>query len=282
MDPNDTSIRFRASKRKALRARSSSPSDTPDPAPVVRATRSRHLRGVQISNSTLTPTPASPPDAITEHPKGIPDRFTHQTGLLSDLDDRHMNAYIESRLSATALPPVAQDARRLVAPAARDGESPTKLGKLFEVDVSRHVEQRARPEQAERAPRGQKRRGSDDMKLGRFVEQFLNENKLQVFDLSSQAIAPPPSAGDDRSADDRLADEYRRRHNDQVALRRQRRRPAQPPRPQPPPGEILRGPKLGGSRNQRAAIRDILLQQERDRAKGGPGAAPASGGSRWP
>lgn len=31
---------------------------------------------------------------------------------------------------------------------------------------------------------------------------------------------------------------------------------------------MLKGPKLGGSRNVRSAVRDILLQQEKDKEKG--------------
>ena len=47
-------------------------------------------------------------------------------------------------------------------------------------------------------------------------------------------------------------------------------------------GEILRGPKLGGSRNARAAMRDILLQQEREKAaaNGGSSATARRGGGR--
>lgn len=57
-----------------------------------------------------------------------------------------------------------------------------------------------------------------------------------------------------------------------MALRRQRRRPAinQPRVTQKQQlhqqavaaGEVLKGPKLGGSRNSRAAVRDALLQQQ--------------------
>lgn len=38
-------------------------------------------------------------------------------------------------------------------------------------------------------------------------------------------------------------------------------------------GDVLKGPKLGGSRNVRSTVRDILLQQEKDRerARGGAG-----------
>ncbi len=49
-----------------------------------------------------------------------------------------------------------------------------------------------------------------------------------------------------------------------MALRRQRRKklPAPPGKPKRDPNEILRGPKLGGSRNERAAMRELLLKQQ--------------------
>ncbi len=70
-----------------------------------------------------------------------------------------------------------------------------------------------------------------------------------------------------------LADNFRQQYMDEVAARRQRRRPAinQPRVSQRQAahqqavaaGEVLKGPKLGGSRNARAAVRDaLLLQQE--------------------
>jgi hypothetical protein len=48
-----------------------------------------------------------------------------------------------------------------------------------------------------------------------------------------------------------------------MAQRSRRRRPAQPPKPgAKKPDEILKGPKLGGSRNARAAMRDLLLKEQ--------------------
>lgn len=55
-----------------------------------------------------------------------------------------------------------------------------------------------------------------------------------------------------------------------MAERRNQRRkaPAPPPRPGVKQEEILKGPKLGGSRNARAAMRDLLLsQQEKDKKR---------------
>lgn len=50
---------------------------------------------------------------------------------------------------------------------------------------------------------------------------------------------------------------------DAMAQRNRRRRTAQPAKPgAKKQEEILRGPKLGGSRNARAAMRDLLLKEQ--------------------
>lgn len=57
----------------------------------------------------------------------------------------------------------------------------------------------------------------------------------------------------------------RRRQQQQ---QRRRRRPANPAgsyNSRVEKGEVLRGPKLGGSRNERAAMRDLLLQKEKEK-----------------
>ncbi|PHH69288.1 hypothetical protein CDD82_7857 [Ophiocordyceps australis] len=183
MDPENTSIRFRASKRKAMRARDTTPSPDSDKGVIRARNKSRRVRGVEMSSASGGAA-AQQQQRSADQGKAMTERFTHQTGLISDLDDRHMNEYIESRLSASAQPPVLHAARP-APPRLADGESPTKLGKLFEVDVS-HVEHK--PQQA-RATRGQKRPGSDDLKLGHFVEQFLNENKRLSSSSSSSLLS---------------------------------------------------------------------------------------------
>lgn len=82
---------------------------------------------------------------------------------------------------------------------------------------------------------------------------------------------PPPTntAGvddEDGAADDRLAEEFRREFMDAMAQRQQKKKPVVPPGK---PGakkdeEVLKGPKLGGSRNARAAMREVLLKKERE------------------
>lgn len=140
--------------------------------------------------------------------------------------------------------------------------------------------------------RGRKRRASDDVKRDQMVEALMRENRRESYavalcQLSSfgRLIAnilrlvdiydPPPQtetpaqAGADEAADERIAEEFRREFMDAMAARRNQRRkaPAPPPRPGVKQEEILRGPKLGGSRNARAAMRDLLLSQQEEKKK---------------
>lgn len=135
--------------------------------------------------------------------------------------------------------------------------------------------------------RSRNRRGSDDIKRDQLVEEFLSENRrkkparfspyscseligfiVDVYDVQSEQ--PSTSAGlegDEMAADDRIAEEFRRDFMDAMSQRR-RRRTVQPAKPgAKKEEEILRGPKLGGSRNARAAMRDRLLKEQEAKKK---------------
>ncbi|RYP39485.1 hypothetical protein DL767_002219 [Monosporascus sp. MG133] len=146
--------------------------------------------------------------------------------------------------------------------------------------------------------RPRNRRGSDAVKRDQIVEEILRENRLDVYDTptpppGTTTATSTPAAGADASeegaADERIAEEFRREFMEAMAQRQQQRRKKQ----QPPasstakPGakkdeDVLRGPKLGGSRNARAAMRDLLLkEQEKEKGRlGGAGAGGARRGGR--
>ncbi|KAI0101619.1 hypothetical protein GGR51DRAFT_324540 [Nemania sp. FL0031] len=114
--------------------------------------------------------------------------------------------------------------------------------------------------------RPRNRRNSDDIKRDQLVEEILRENRLDVYETPT----PPPGANTaedgEGAADDRIAEEFRREFLDALAERQRRRKPVGPPSK---PGakkeeEVLKGPKLGGSRNTRAAMRDLLLKKEKE------------------
>ncbi|KAK4201245.1 hepatocellular carcinoma-associated antigen 59-domain-containing protein [Triangularia verruculosa] len=114
--------------------------------------------------------------------------------------------------------------------------------------------------------RGRRRRGSEDIKRDQLVEEFLSENKLDIYDVPSAGTPTVGDVGDgdEYAADDRIAEEFRRDFMDAMAQRHRKKRVAQPTTK---PGtsrteEVLKGPKLGGSRNARAAMREILLKEQ--------------------
>lgn len=125
--------------------------------------------------------------------------------------------------------------------------------------------------------RSRNRRNSDDIRRDQLVEEILRENRLDVYETPT----PPPatSAADgldeDGAADDRIAEEFRREFMDAMAERQQKRKK---PANAPPPAkgakgakeeEVLKGPKLGGSRNVRAAMRNLLLEKAKEGKKPG-------------
>ncbi|KAI0483076.1 hypothetical protein GGR56DRAFT_670880 [Xylariaceae sp. FL0804] len=126
--------------------------------------------------------------------------------------------------------------------------------------------------------RPRNRRTSDDIQRDRLVEDILHENKFDVY----EAPPPPPATADndedgngedERAADDRVANKFRKDFLDAMAERRnKKKRPAQPRKPGHIPRKdndnILKGPKLGGSRNTRAAMREILLKQAKEKKEG--------------
>jgi uncharacterized membrane protein len=134
--------------------------------------------------------------------------------------------------------------------------------------------------------RPRKRRASDDIKRDQLVEDFLRENRrascsllvntvpmltwrtVDVYDVSSDQVHAS-AAGDDEAADERIAEEFRREFMDAMSQRRQRKKPTQAPGRGAKKEEepILKGPKLGGSRNVRAAMRDLLLKKEMEKKK---------------
>lgn len=141
--------------------------------------------------------------------------------------------------------------------------------------------------------RSRKRRASDAAKRDQMVEELMRENRRMLpfsvkkdtpwwlemltffssyaVDVYEVPVQPEASTapGNDEAADERIAEKFRREFMDAMAERRNQRRraPAPPPRPGAKQEEILRGPKLGGSRNARAAMRDILLSQQEKNKK---------------
>ena len=119
-------------------------------------------------------------------------------------------------------------------------------------------------------PRNRNRRTSEELRRDALVDAVLTENTLEYYGQ------PKPSspgggnaeAGNDEDADEEMAERFRREF-EEASSERKRTRPVAPPVQKSGYGqkdeEVLKGPKLGGSRMQRQAMRETLLKAEKDK-----------------
>ncbi|KAH7162979.1 hypothetical protein B0J13DRAFT_25968 [Dactylonectria estremocensis] len=243
--------------------------------------------------------------------RSVGERFTHQTGLLADMNDKHMMEYIESRLSsrksgatpsnaksAPAAAPTATTAATAKAPsgpppsAKPEGGHAVMQGHLMEIDLGEEARDInvARTERATlhgggSAPsddasggrrakkprlgrdgkpwRPRNRRPSDAIKRDQLVDEILRENRLDVYEAPAEPSAEASGVNEHGAADDRLAEEFRQQFLDDVAQRQLKKKKLTNQPVRPGAEDVLKGPKLGGSRNVRAAMRDLLLKKEK-------------------
>lgn len=107
------------------------------------------------------------------------------------------------------------------------------------------------------------RRTSDDLARDAMVDAVFSEARLGIYDESSrQAASNVARTGQDEDADERMVEEFKREFMANQEERNSRKAPPPPPGAK---GESLKGPKMGGSRSQRAAMRAI---EEKAAAKG--------------
>lgn len=140
-----------------------------------------------------------------------------------------------------------------------DGRSPESEEEIGKVRLGRDGKPR----------RNRRRRNSDDVKRDKLVEEVLRESKRMSYLTSPTRlhseqylvdIYDEPEvelANDDQAADDRIAEQFRREFMDAVSQRRQKTTQVAK---KPGPGAVddaHKGPKLGGSRSARAAMREL-------------------------
>lgn len=117
-------------------------------------------------------------------------------------------------------------------------------------------------------PRQPRRRNSDDIRRDALVEEVLRENRIEIYD-EPQGFAPGKgiysAEVQEGAADDRVAEEFTREFMDAISQRQRRRaapdaakKSAKLTREE----ELMKGPKLGGSKAQRAAMRELVLKGE--------------------
>lgn len=117
--------------------------------------------------------------------------------------------------------------------------------------------------------RGRRKRNSDDVKRDKLVEEVMKESrrklltactKLYFADILAVEIYDELEAempNDDQAADDRIAEQFRREFMDAISSRRQKAAQTTKKAPGAKADEKPKGPKLGGSRSARAAMREF-------------------------
>ncbi|PYI19769.1 hypothetical protein BO99DRAFT_132946 [Aspergillus violaceofuscus CBS 115571] len=229
----------------------------------------------------------------SERLQAMCDRFTAHTGQTVDVD-KHMMAYIESEMAKRYRGSAsAEDVRdssastttATAAPSMADlpQREPASLGKLHEIDLGQETKLQniARTEAAtrklagndndlalatetgskvtplgkeQRPWRNRKRRTSEDVERDRLVEEILRESKLDVYDGQLEGEEDGAGDADGQAADDRVAEQFRKDFLDAI---QSRRRVARARNTKSTKTEAPRGPKLGGSRSARAAMREM-------------------------
>ncbi|THY89162.1 hypothetical protein D6C93_07000 [Aureobasidium pullulans] len=221
-----------------------------------------------VFDTNAPPTPLNP----VEHAQA---RFVAPTGHIASADDKHMMAYVDSKLarltpsheastSTTNQSSTPADTTSASAAAMQQPADPTSVarGHLDEVDINQSTQltttniTTSRPSKRPRKP-WHNRRNSASLARDAMVDQILRESQLNIYEPSSSATpqGSTSTAADTEDADERMAAEFQRNFYAQAEERAVRRVAAPPP---PTFGanklESLKGPKLGGSRSQRAAM----------------------------
>ncbi|KAL8705506.1 MAG: hypothetical protein Q9201_001381 [Fulgogasparrea decipioides] len=246
-----------------------------------------------VESNTISPRPG---DEVLDNGDSLDkiltvvDRFAPQTGQVADVD-KHMIAYIDSELAKRR-----QGHERPVHTSNGQeldddflGESPgdlarhrqpAALGKLHEIDLGQDatLSNIARTEAAKRRLetgepeaeestgkvrlrrdgkpwRSRRRRPSADIQRDKLVEEIMKESRLEIYDEPETDLP-----NDDQAADDRIAEQFRREFMDAISSRRQKAAQAAKKAPGAKADDKPKGPKLGGSRSARAAMRE---QQEK-------------------
>ncbi|KAJ5762488.1 uncharacterized protein N7511_005870 [Penicillium nucicola] len=238
------------------------------------------LRDEQNRQQALGPVSGDPDQ---EKVQAMNERFTGYTGQTVDVD-RHMMAYIDSEMAKRYQPESQAETTEVdqsrdqtaggLSVLGQKQREPASLGKLHEIDLGHEARLRniARTEAATRKLAGEedvlvpgdtsalgtsrsgpdgkpwrnrKQRTDADIERDRLVEEILRESKLDVYDDPEDE-----TQFDDQAADDRIAEQFRRDFMDAIQTRRRTAKPA------PKVAEGPRGPKLGGSRSARAAMRE--------------------------
>ncbi|KAK4497934.1 hypothetical protein PRZ48_010590 [Zasmidium cellare] len=193
------------------------------------------------------------------------DRFTKPTGNAGVVEDKHLTAYVDSKLaelrSSSATPIARGDS-----PASTGGidelSTPGVVASGLETNAATGVpstkqaiesSRRGQPHGSRnRRPRRQPHvRDASDVARDAMVDAIMRESQVPLYDQS----APPTTSNADSSAIDRdeaAAEAFKAEFLADLEQRKRRKPPAPPAA-----GQVASGPKLGGSRSQREKMRAL-------------------------
>lgn len=220
-----------------------------------------HTTGTSsVSAQTVVPLPANPKPAAEMH------RQPAALGKLQEVD-----------LGADARWRNEERTRRKIAGEKSLEEEETEASRASKAPKKVRLGPDGKPWRSRR-----KRRASEDVERDRIVEDLMRENRctytpwsrpaywthtnnvslVEIYDTPVQPTST--TAGEDIAADDRIAEAFRQEFMDAASQGRHKKAgpPAAPTRATAgkKEEEVLKGPKLGGSRNARAAMRDMMLK----------------------
>ncbi|PPJ50556.1 hypothetical protein CBER1_05532 [Cercospora berteroae] len=232
--------------------------------------------GVQPAQSVSAAETALVPVKTDESVPASIDRFTKPTGKTEVVEDKHLTAYIDSKLaelrSSTA--PVSttqeafgdnaqQDHRDPDASESQDTARNTSVDDGPRTRQPRLNTRRA----ANRPPRRVRQKDPSELAREAMIEQILGESQVPMYDQTSSA--PGPSAEDDGiDRDEAVAEAFKAEFLASLQERKRRRTAVEKSSASGKvTASVPSGPKLGGSRSQREKMRQL---EEAKGASGGP------------
>ncbi|WPH00392.1 Hypothetical protein R9X50_00321900 [Acrodontium crateriforme] len=199
-------------------------------------------------------------------------RFVKPTGKTGVVDDRHMVAFVDSKLAELNRSEISTSASNIlpepkgqtVSSQQHDRTKSTPVvrttqDEVEEVDLASFQSRSARPSSKHtrdttkppaRTRRGAPSRGADDMARDAMVDAIMREAQVPLYDhsTSSAPVANDNNQGIDN--DEAIAEAFKAEFFADLARQQHRRQPAPTAG-----GSAPNGPKLGGSRQQRERMK---------------------------
>lgn len=232
--------------------------------------------GVQPAENVSAAETALVPVKTDESVSASIDRFTKPTGKTEVVEDKHLTAYIDSKLaelrSSTAPVPTTQETLGDNAqqdhrdPDASESQDTARNTSVDDGPRNRQPRPNTR-RAANRPPRRIRQKDPSELAREAMIEQILGESQVPMYDQTSSA--PGPSAEDDGvDRDEAVAEAFKAEFLANLQERKRRRTAVEKSSGSgKAAASVPSGPKLGGSRSQREKMRQL---EEAKGINGGP------------